>query len=68
MGKGSIVERAYKAHWALCEVASKAERIVALKSSTPEDVQEATTIAQAARAADDIMQQCLAGLKGDHEQ
>ena len=52
MGKGSIVERAYKAHWALCEVASKAERIVALKSSTPEEVQEATTIAQAARAAE----------------
>ena len=68
MGKGSIVERAYKAHWALCEVASKAERIVAPKSSTPEDVQEATTIAQAAREADDIMQRCLAGLQGDHEQ
>lgn len=68
MGKGSIVERAYKAHWALCEVASKAERIAALKSSTPEEAQEATTIAKAAREADDIMQRCLAGLQGDYEQ
>ena len=68
MGKGSIIERAYKAHWALCEVASKAERIVTLRSSTPEEAQEATMIAQAARAADDIMQQCLAGLKGGRTQ
>jgi hypothetical protein len=66
MGKGSIVERAYKAHWALCEVASRAERMVALASS--EAVPDATAIAKAAREADDIMQRCLAGLQGDHEQ
>lgn len=66
MGKGSIVERAYKAHWALCEVASRAERMVALASS--EAVPDAAAIAKAAREADDIMQRCLANLKGDHEQ
>lgn len=66
MGKGSIVERAYKAHWALCEVASRAERMVALASS--EAVPDAAAIAKAAREADDIMQQCLAGLKGGREQ
>lgn len=66
MGKGSIVERAYKAHWALCEVASRAERMVALASS--EAVPDAAAIAKAAREADDIMQHCLAGLQGDHEQ
>lgn len=66
MGKGSIVERAYKAHWALCEVASRAERMVALASS--EAVPDAAAIAKAAREADDIMQRCLAGLQGDHEQ
>ena len=68
MGKGSIIERAYKAHWALCEVASKAERVAALMASTPEDVQDAAAIAQAAREADDIMQQCLANLKGGQAQ
>ena len=66
MGKGSIVERAYKAHWALCEVASRAERMVALASS--EAVPDAAAIAKAAREADDIMQRCLAGLRGDYEQ
>lgn len=66
MGKGSIVERAYKTHWALCEVASRAERMVALASS--EAVPDAAAIAKAAREADDIMQRCLAGLQGDHEQ
>ena len=66
MGKGSIVERAYRAHWALCEVASRAERMVALALS--EAVPDATAIAKAAREADDIMQRCLAGLQGDHEQ
>lgn len=66
MGKGSIVERAYKAHWALCEVASRAERMVALASS--EAVPDAAAIAKAAREADDIMQRCLAGLQGDREQ
>lgn len=62
MGKGSIVERAYKAHWALCEVANRADRMVALASS--EAVPDAAAIARAAREADDIMQRCLAGLKG----
>lgn len=66
MGKGDIIERAYRAHWALCEVVSKADRVVALAS--PEAAPDAAAIAQAARAADDIMQQCLAGLQGDHEQ
>ena len=62
MGKGNIVERAYKAHWALCEVASRADRMVALASS--EAVPDAVAIAKAAREADAIMQRCLAILKG----
>lgn len=66
MGKGDIIERAYRAHWALCEVVSKADRVVALAS--PEAVPDAAAIAQAARAADDIMQRCLANLKGGQAQ
>lgn len=63
MGKGTLVERAYKAHWSLQEVASRAERMVALAS--PEAVPEAAAIAKAAREADEILVRSLAGLGGE---